>query len=211
MFQFVRDETVGIKRLSAQVLSKSCNSWLSRLTHRTQTNNHSWHVRLSNGTSQLSKYLLLLFFVRSILQSHWRSSSGRLCVSNIRLKINAEVALNFNTCLSLRAFYWGESVRKSAGFGKKLSLGEPSVRKMLPKICLVVALACLCIYLYGVLITVLSSEKNNCKMTYMFEYPQFVVSIAFDDLFDTLVWRGDRWLTNEPSHFQYTNVRHLVA
>lgn len=47
---------------------------------------------------------------------------------------------------------------------------------MISKVCIVVALIALIIYLYGVLITITTQEKNTCEMTYMFEYPQFVVS-----------------------------------
>lgn len=47
---------------------------------------------------------------------------------------------------------------------------------MISKVCIVVALIALIIYLYGVLITITAQEKNTCEMTYMFEYPQFVVS-----------------------------------
>lgn len=42
----------------------------------------------------------------------------------------------------------------------------------------VVSLCSLLFYLYGVLITITVTEKNDCKMTYMFEYPQFVVSFS---------------------------------
>lgn len=48
---------------------------------------------------------------------------------------------------------------------------------MLTKIFLVISLFSLCFYLYGVLITISVSEKNVCNMTYMFEYPQYVVSL----------------------------------
>lgn len=41
---------------------------------------------------------------------------------------------------------------------------------------LVVALLTLLFYLYGMLVSITSIEKNDCKMTYMFEYPQFVVN-----------------------------------
>lgn len=41
---------------------------------------------------------------------------------------------------------------------------------------LVVALLTLLFYLYGMLVSITSMEKNDCKMTYMFEYPQFVVN-----------------------------------
>lgn len=44
------------------------------------------------------------------------------------------------------------------------------------QITLIVALIALIIYFYGILVTIQSVEKNDCKMTYMFEYPQFVVS-----------------------------------
>lgn len=47
---------------------------------------------------------------------------------------------------------------------------------MIAKMCIVVALIALIIYMYGVLITITTQEKNTCEMTYMFEYPQFVVS-----------------------------------
>lgn len=48
---------------------------------------------------------------------------------------------------------------------------------MIPKVCIVGALLALIIYLYGVLITITTRDENVCQMTYMFEYPQFVVSI----------------------------------
>lgn len=44
------------------------------------------------------------------------------------------------------------------------------------QVCLVVALVALVIYIYGILVTITSIEKNDCRMTYMYEYPQFVVS-----------------------------------
>lgn len=44
------------------------------------------------------------------------------------------------------------------------------------QVCLITALIALIIYFYGILVTITSVEKNECKMTYMFEYPQFVVS-----------------------------------
>lgn len=49
----------------------------------------------------------------------------------------------------------------------------------------VCSLISLCFYLYGVLITISYNEKNACKMTYMYEYPQFVVSSFFD--FDLII------------------------
>lgn len=42
---------------------------------------------------------------------------------------------------------------------------------------LVVALCTLLFYLYGMLVSITTIEPNDCKMTYMFEYPQFVVSL----------------------------------
>ncbi|XP_031625609.1 GPI inositol-deacylase [Contarinia nasturtii] len=42
------------------------------------------------------------------------------------------------------------------------------------QVCLITALIALIIYFYGILVTITSVEKNECKMTYMFEYPQFV-------------------------------------
>lgn len=55
--------------------------------------------------------------------------------------------------------------------------------KMLTKLFFVVSLFCLCFYLYGILVTITVSEKNVCNMTYMFEYPQYVVgpSIILSD------------------------------
>lgn len=47
------------------------------------------------------------------------------------------------------------------------------------QVCLVVALVALVIYIYGILVTITSIEKNDCRMTYMFEYPQFVVSSVY--------------------------------
>lgn len=38
------------------------------------------------------------------------------------------------------------------------------------------ALIALVIYMYGMLISITTREQNVCQMTYMFEYPQFVVS-----------------------------------
>lgn len=48
---------------------------------------------------------------------------------------------------------------------------------MLSRVLIVVALFSLCLYLYGILSTILLNEQNDCEMTYMLEYPQFVVSI----------------------------------
>lgn len=48
---------------------------------------------------------------------------------------------------------------------------------MINKVFLVVSLFCLLLYLFGILTSIINVEENNCKMTYMFEYPQFVVSI----------------------------------
>ncbi|XP_059618674.1 GPI inositol-deacylase [Phlebotomus argentipes] len=45
---------------------------------------------------------------------------------------------------------------------------------MFPKVFLVISLLCLCFYLYGIVTMLTNSEKNLCKMTYMYEYPQFV-------------------------------------
>lgn len=50
------------------------------------------------------------------------------------------------------------------------------------QVCLVVALVALVIYIYGILVTITSIEKNDCRMTYMFEYPQFVVSSPINSL-----------------------------
>lgn len=50
---------------------------------------------------------------------------------------------------------------------------------MITKISLIVALIALAIYMYGVLIAITTPEKNTCQMTYMFEYPQFVVSDSY--------------------------------
>lgn len=47
---------------------------------------------------------------------------------------------------------------------------------MLTKVFFVVSLFSLCLYFYGILVTITVSEKNVCNMTYMFEYPQYVVS-----------------------------------
>ena len=47
---------------------------------------------------------------------------------------------------------------------------------MINKIFLVISLFCLCFYLYGIVVTLTRNEKNMCKMTYMYEYPQFIVS-----------------------------------
>lgn len=48
---------------------------------------------------------------------------------------------------------------------------------MLGKISIIVSLGTLCLYLYGVLLIIVNeTEENACKMTYMYEYPQFVVS-----------------------------------
>lgn len=47
---------------------------------------------------------------------------------------------------------------------------------MINKIFLIVSLVCLLFYLYGILTSIVEVEENDCKMTYMFEYPQFIVS-----------------------------------
>lgn len=46
----------------------------------------------------------------------------------------------------------------------------------LARVLLVLSLVSLCSYMYGVWETLISTEENACKMTYMFEFPQFVVS-----------------------------------
>lgn len=51
---------------------------------------------------------------------------------------------------------------------------------MITKVSLIVALIALTIYLYGVIIAITTPEKNNCQMTYMFEYPQFVVCMIHE-------------------------------
>lgn len=48
--------------------------------------------------------------------------------------------------------------------------------KMINKIFLAISLVSLLLYLYGILTSIINVEENSCKMTYMFEYPQFVVS-----------------------------------
>lgn len=48
--------------------------------------------------------------------------------------------------------------------------------KMINKLFLVVSLFCLLLYLFGILTSIVNVEENDCKMTYMFEYPQFIVS-----------------------------------
>lgn len=47
---------------------------------------------------------------------------------------------------------------------------------MINKLFLAISLVSLLLYLFGILTSVINVEENSCKMTYMFEYPQFVVS-----------------------------------
>ena len=47
---------------------------------------------------------------------------------------------------------------------------------MLSKCVLVTSLCSLLLVMYGLLITITKIEENRCKLTYMYEYPQFVVS-----------------------------------
>lgn len=46
--------------------------------------------------------------------------------------------------------------------------------KMISKLTTVFSLLCLLLFMYGILINLTKVEENRCKMTYMFEYPQFV-------------------------------------
>lgn len=48
---------------------------------------------------------------------------------------------------------------------------------MINKLFLAISLVSLLLYLFGILTSVINVEENSCKMTYMFEYPQFVVSM----------------------------------
>lgn len=47
---------------------------------------------------------------------------------------------------------------------------------------LVFSLVCLSCFLYGAFVTFnsINNRKNDCSMTFMFEHPNFVVSIALD-------------------------------
>lgn len=45
---------------------------------------------------------------------------------------------------------------------------------MLSKLTTVFSLLCLLLFMYGILIILTKVEENRCKMTYMFDYPQFV-------------------------------------
>uniref|UniRef100_A0A1Q3G1I1 GPI inositol-deacylase n=1 Tax=Culex tarsalis TaxID=7177 RepID=A0A1Q3G1I1_CULTA len=45
---------------------------------------------------------------------------------------------------------------------------------MISKLTTVFSLLCLLLFMYGILINLTKVEENRCKMTYMFEYPQFV-------------------------------------
>lgn len=45
---------------------------------------------------------------------------------------------------------------------------------------LVISLICLSLYLFGLKNFLLSHEENACKMTYMYEFPQFIVCINLD-------------------------------
>ncbi|CAM6031630.1 unnamed protein product, partial [Sphagnum compactum] len=52
--------------------------------------------------------------------------------------------------------------------------------KMLNKIFLVISLSSLLLYLFGILTSIINVEENVCKMTYMFEFPQFI-KISFPE------------------------------
>lgn len=55
---------------------------------------------------------------------------------------------------------------------------------MLPKLVIVLALFSLLLFMYGIIININKIEENRCKMTYMYEYPQFVkISFAENDKF----------------------------
>lgn len=49
---------------------------------------------------------------------------------------------------------------------------------MLTRLFLILSLGSLCLYLYGALTALTNVEENLCRMTYMYEYPQYVVSTA---------------------------------
>lgn len=53
----------------------------------------------------------------------------------------------------------------------------------LARVLLVLSLVSLCSYMYGIWETLISTEENGCKMTYMFEFPQFVVRIEILKIF----------------------------
>ncbi|XP_055593310.1 GPI inositol-deacylase [Uranotaenia lowii] len=55
---------------------------------------------------------------------------------------------------------------------------------MLGKLCTVCSLVVLLLMMYGLLVNIQKVEENQCKMTYMFEYPQFSrISFPEDDNF----------------------------
>jgi hypothetical protein len=47
---------------------------------------------------------------------------------------------------------------------------------MINQVFILISLFALCCFLYGIIITITKVEQNSCKMTYMYSYPQFIVS-----------------------------------
>ena len=50
---------------------------------------------------------------------------------------------------------------------------------------IIFSFVCLTFFLIGFILTIysISNEKNDCRMTFMFEYPNFVVSEEFNEVF----------------------------
>lgn len=57
---------------------------------------------------------------------------------------------------------------------------------MLSKCVVVTSLGSLLLVMYGLLINITKIEENRCKLTYMYEYPQFVVSSWICELIMTI-------------------------
>lgn len=70
----------------------------------------------------------------------------------------------------------------------------------------VVSLCSLLFYLYGVLISITVTEKNACKMTYMFEYPQFVVSSKIFFLIRNLATHRKTFSLQDKNTYHITSV-----
>lgn len=77
---------------------------------------------------------------------------------------------------------------------------------MINKLFLAISLVSLLLYLYGILTSIINVEENSCKMTYMFEYPQFVVSMNLRDNLFVFLITFITYITVRDSCKFFTNV-----
>uniref|UniRef100_A0A8D8FSC7 GPI inositol-deacylase n=1 Tax=Culex pipiens TaxID=7175 RepID=A0A8D8FSC7_CULPI len=80
---------------------------------------------------------------------------------------------------------------------------------MITKISTVFSLLCLLLFMYGILINLTKVEENRCKMTYMFEYPQFVrIDIPHNEKFPAygLYGYSEGKLTDRARNMDFTGA-----